>query len=227
MEPRNIMLLKDVGASQTVVVSIAETLGEFKRELQALHIDTENMTFYEAISGVEFTGDSSQLPTTVIDREGNPTSSLIMMMTLSKNKICSGTSGTETHRHYRQLLYRKVKDLFTAHPEAKNAIDRPFTNLSNERLEELIREYSTNECLERPIREYSTEEFKSPMTTLPSTELLFSIREKMITINTITNDLIASIDQYFNMIEDGTLPPESMFSCEDLNYYVSKLHRGI
>lgn len=208
MEPRNIMLLKDVGASQTVVVSIAETLGEFKRELQALHIDTENMTFYEAISGVEFTGDSSQLPTTVIDREGNPTSSLIMMMTLSKNKICSGT---ET---YRQLLYRKVKDLFTAHPEAKNAIDRPFTNLSNECLEELIREYSTNE-------------FESPMTTLPSTELLFSIREKMITINTITNDLIASIDQYFNMIEDGTLPPESMFSCEDLNYYVSKLHRGI
>lgn len=208
MEPRNIMLLKDVGASQTVVVSIAETLGEFKRELQALHIDTENMTFYEAISGVEFTGDSSQLPTTVIDREGNPTSSLIMMMTLSKNKICSGT---ET---YRQLLYRKVKDLFTAHPEAKNAIDRPFTNLSNE-------------CLEELIREYSTEEFESPMTTLPSTELLFSIREKMITINTITNDLIASIDQYFNMIEDGTLPPESMFSCEDLNYYVSKLHRGI
>lgn len=221
MEPRNIMLLKDVGASQTVVVSIAETLGEFKRELQALHIDTENMTFYEAISGVEFTGDSSQLPTTVIDREGNPTSSLIMMMTLSKNKICSGT---ET---YRQLLYRKVKDLFTAHPEAKNAINRPFTTLSNECLEELIREYSTNECLEGPIREYSTEEFESPMTTLPSTELLFSIREKMITINTITNDLIASIDQYFNMIEDGTLPPESMFSCEDLNYYVSKLHRGI
>lgn len=89
MEPRKITIVSNkTGCSKTLTTS-ATTLGELKNDMKTQGINYSDCTFTEGISKTKLIDDSSVLPTNV-QFKGKTTNDLLMLLTVSVDKITSG-----------------------------------------------------------------------------------------------------------------------------------------
>lgn len=99
---REILIANTKTQKRSKITTSATTLGELKADLQAAGIDYSNMTFTEGISKTQLLNDATQLPQNVMYK-GQPTNSLVILLTNTKKNISSGTMT-------RKEAYQAIKD---------------------------------------------------------------------------------------------------------------------
>lgn len=108
--------------------SAATTLGELKRELAAIGIETSNMAIQEALTKTELLNDASVLPKDVL-WHGVVTNDLVFRITQNNKNIKSGATRAECY------TFIKANNLAEA---VKRAFGRNFTQVATESLERFI-----------------------------------------------------------------------------------------
>ena len=132
METRKVIIVNNKTQCQYVLQeSRATTLGELKRELDALNISYEGLTFYEGHSKTELMDDESPLPSN-IPFKGQVTNDLAFLLTVPDKKITSGTMK-------RAEAYNLIKSLSLAE-ECRKRYGKNFTQCPTSDLVNLIKE---------------------------------------------------------------------------------------
>ena len=116
--------------------STATNLGELKRELETLGISTDGMAIQEGLTNTELVNDNSILPHDVPYR-GTVTNNLVFRLTRAEKNIASGIDRKEVYDFINKLgLQQIIKDTF----------GRNFTQVSTEKLEEVVNKNMPKEC---------------------------------------------------------------------------------
>ena len=112
METRKITVVDSQSQSVKVIMSAAETLGEFKQDLLANGYNLENKAFYEGLTRIELKTDDSILPHDV-PRNGTTTNELVIRITTAQKKINSGMTRAEVYQTIKEKnLAETVKNMY-------------------------------------------------------------------------------------------------------------------
>lgn len=128
MENREILVANTRTQKRSKITTDATTLGELKDALDAAGIDYSEMTFTEGISKTQLLDDNTQLPQNVMYK-GQPTNSLVILLTNTKKNIASGIS--------RKEVYQMVKDN-NLQEAVKEEFGRNYTQVPTDDLFEFI-----------------------------------------------------------------------------------------
>lgn len=177
MDARKIYIICTADQSQKVIMSSAETLGALKRDLDAAHIDYNNMSFLEGRSKTELKSDESVLPKDVPTRDGGTTNELVFMLTNMKKKIESGASRSQIYFYI--TSNPGVADMIKAHFNGRN-----YTNISTDDLDAFLSSLKSN----------STADVKAPCTTCG----LRSLVERLYDEDEISDTAYDALDNFMN-----------------------------
>lgn len=147
METRSITIINSRTQSQRVIeASTATTLGELKREMRALNIPYDGMSFFEGHIRAELKDDASILPTN-IPYKGQVVNDLIFLLSNPEKKIKSGA-------YTRKELYDQIKEA-DLQEECIKRYGKNFTLCKSTDLISLLREPVRKEPAQKTLDEYS------------------------------------------------------------------------
>ena len=129
MENREILVANTKTQTRVKVTTNATTLGELKAAFDAQGIDYSGMTFTEGITKTQLLDDSSPLPKDVMYK-GQPTNSLVILLTNTKKNIASGAGD-------RKVAYEIIKDR-QLQDAVKETFGKNFTQVTTDQLWEFI-----------------------------------------------------------------------------------------
>lgn len=150
METRKITVVDSQSQSVKVIMSAAETLGEFKQDLLANGYNLENKAFYEGLTRIELKTDDSILPHDV-PRNGTTTNELVIRITTAQKKINSGMTRAEV---YQTIKERNLTET------VKNMYGKNFTQCSTADLLAVIANFSSKKAAKpasKPVVDSNTE----------------------------------------------------------------------
>lgn len=134
MEAREILIANTRTQKKYKLTTAATTLGELKHDMAAAGIDYEGLTVSEGITKTEFLSDEAQLPKTVMHK-GQPTSTLIIVLTNSKKNIESGITGTREEA-FALIEKEELEDAFCDSYDYDS-----YTDAETEELWEFLNDY--------------------------------------------------------------------------------------
>ena len=129
MEARKITVVSTQTQGKSVITTNAETLAEFKKDLDAANINYDGMTFFEGISRTELKDNTSILPRDV-PYKGTTTNELVFMLTNTNKKIKSGAmSRVEVYAAIKKAGLQEI---------VKATTGKNFTQCSTESLIDIL-----------------------------------------------------------------------------------------
>ena len=128
---RKILVISNQNNTKKMIESNATTRGELEQELNALGINTSEMSFFEGFSRTDLVDANSQLPAKVMYK-GRETTDLII--TLTPNSIKKVANGAD---YSRDEAYRIIRDNHLEN-DIWNEFDRPYQMISTKALNGFI-----------------------------------------------------------------------------------------
>ena len=139
---RKILVISNQNNTKKIIESNATTRGELEQELNALGINTTEMSFFEGFSRTDLVDANSQLPAKVMYKGQEITDLIITLTPNSIKKVANGAQGSQSAD--RAELHRKVNE-YGLKKDIKDACGKPYNMVSSDVLRRFIEEYEALE----------------------------------------------------------------------------------